>query len=219
MGVEEAGGIAVKTVDVTNSQRFVTPSPQSLAPSPLVGEGWGGGAGWRGNDVYRDLARKLRKTMTDAERRLWYDLRHRQIGHARFRRQAPIGPYIVDFVCFEKRLIIELDGGQHAVHVEEDLRRTNWLTAQGFRVLRFWNHQVFEEGEAVLEGIGLALDPPPQPSPTRGEGARIVGCVESSMTHHIADWCVIEDSTHPTKKVMRSSLADSHVLAQPLLAP
>ena len=75
--------------------------------------------------MYHDRARELRKNMTDAERRLWYHLRHRQIGNDRFRRQVPIGPYIVDFVCFEKRLIIELDGGQHAVHGEEDLRRTD----------------------------------------------------------------------------------------------
>ncbi len=123
-----------------------------------------------GNAMYHDLARKLRKNMTDAERRLWYDLRHRQIGHARFRRQAPIGPYIVDFVCFESRLIIELDGSQHAIDLKEDLRRTHWLNEQGFRVIRFWNYQIFEDGEAVLEAIGLALNPPPQPSPTRGEG-------------------------------------------------
>ena len=120
--------------------------------------------------MYRDLARELRKNLTDAEQRLWSHLRHRQIGHCRFRRQAPIGPYIVDFVCFEKRLIVELDGSQHAVQVEADVRRTNWFNAQGFRVIRFWNHQVFEDREGVLEAICMALDPPPQPSPTRGEG-------------------------------------------------
>ena len=120
--------------------------------------------------MYHDLARELRKNMTDAERRLWHHLRHRQIGRDRFRRQAPIGPYIVDFACFEKRLIIELDGGQHAVRVEEDIRRTDWLNSQGFRVIRFWNNQVFENGEAMLEAICVALNPPPHPSPPRGEG-------------------------------------------------
>jgi very-short-patch-repair endonuclease len=120
--------------------------------------------------MYHDLARELRKDMTDAERRLWSHLRHRQIGHSRFRRQAPIGPYIVDFVCFEGRLIVELDGSQHAVQVEEDVRRTEWLNSQGFRVIRFWNNEIFEDGEAVLEAICMALNPPPQPSPTRGEG-------------------------------------------------
>jgi very-short-patch-repair endonuclease len=135
----------------------------SLLP---CGGGLGGGAA-----MYHDLARELRKSMTDAERRLWSHLRHRQIGRARFRRQAPIGPYIADFVCFERRLIIELDGGQHAAHAEEDLRRTDWLNSQGYRVIRFWNHQMFEDEDAVLEAICMALNPPPQPSPTRGEGA------------------------------------------------
>ncbi len=122
--------------------------------------------------MHHDRARELRKNMTDAERRLWHHLRHRQIGHNRFRRQAPIGPYIVDFVCFERRLVIELDGGQHAAHVEEDLRRTNWLNSEGFRVIRFWNHQLFEEKDAVLDAIDLALSPPPQPSPTKGGGSQ-----------------------------------------------
>jgi very-short-patch-repair endonuclease len=109
--------------------------------------------------MYRDLARDLRKNMTDAERLLWYHLRHRQFAGCRFRRQAPIGPYIVDFVCFEHRLIVELDGSQHAVQVEEDVRRTEWLNSQGFRVLRFWNNQMFEEREEVLETIWIALHP------------------------------------------------------------
>ena len=123
--------------------------------------------------MYHDLARDLRKNMTDAEQRLWYHLRHRQLGQCRFRRQAPIGPYIVDFVCFEKRLIIELDGSQHAVRVEEDLRRTAWLSSQGFRVIRFWNNLIFEDREAVFEAVCLALTPPPQPSPTRGREYRV----------------------------------------------
>src|SRR5262245_53099227 len=101
--------------------------------------------------MYRDLARDLRKNPTDPEQRLWYHRRHRQLRHSRFRRQAPIGPYIVAFVGFEERWIIELDGGPHAVQVEEDARRTAWLNAQGFRVIRFWNHQIFEDREAVLE--------------------------------------------------------------------
>jgi very-short-patch-repair endonuclease len=124
-----------------------------------------------GDAMYHDLARELRKNMTDAERRLWSHLRHRQLDNSHFLRQAPIGPYIVDFACFEKRLVIELDGGQHAVHVDEDLWRTDWLNSPGFRVIRFWNNQVFEDEEAVLEAIGIALNPPPQPSPTKGGGS------------------------------------------------
>jgi very-short-patch-repair endonuclease len=105
----------------------------------------------------RDFARQLRKNMTDAEQRLWSELRYRQLGGWKFRRQAPIGSYIADFVCFERKLIIELDGGQHAERAEYDERRSEWLASQGFRVLRFWNHQVFEETESIKEWIWQAL--------------------------------------------------------------
>jgi len=112
----------------------------------------------------RDFARQLRKDMTDAERLLWHHIRHRQIADCRFRRQAPIGPFIVDFVCFEERLIIELDGGQHAERLAEDESRTRWLNSQGFRVLRFWNHWVFEDLDSVLEAIVIALEGTPPPA-------------------------------------------------------
>jgi very-short-patch-repair endonuclease len=108
--------------------------------------------------VARDFARQLRKNMTDAERWLWYELRARRFDTSKFRRQASIGPYIVDFVCFESKLVVELDGGQHASQVNFDGTRTAWLNSQGFRVLRFWNHQLFEESEAVLETIWNALN-------------------------------------------------------------
>ena len=98
-------------------------------------------------------ARLLRKAMTDAERALWARLRLRQLGGVKFRRQHAIGPYIVDFVCFEKRLVIEVDGGQHGMRTALDARRTDWLASQGFRVLRFWNHHVLQEIEAVQELI------------------------------------------------------------------
>jgi very-short-patch-repair endonuclease len=122
--------------------------------------------------MYRDLARHLRKNMTDAERRLWWELRHRQMAGCKFRRQAPVGPYIADFVCFEERLIIELDGGQHAERSEEDATRTGWFVEQGFAVLRFWNHQVLEELDGVLEAIWLMVGstPHPNPPPQGGRG-------------------------------------------------
>lgn len=82
-------------------------------------------------------ARELRKSMTDAERRLWQKLKRRQIAAVKFRRQQPIGPFIVDFVCFERRVIVEVDGGRHADQAAYDERRTCWLEAQGYRVLRF----------------------------------------------------------------------------------
>jgi very-short-patch-repair endonuclease len=113
-------------------------------------------------------ARTLRKQMTDAERLLWWHLRHGQLGF-QFRRQAPIGRYIVDFACFEAKLVIELDGSQHLAAQHEDLLRDTWLTSQGFKVLRFWNNHVFIETEAVLAAIQQAL-PPPHPSPIKGGG-------------------------------------------------
>src|SRR3984893_13782608 len=102
------------------------------------------------------FARRLRRAATDAERRLWYRLRARQIDGAKFVRQEPIGPYIVDFVCREQRLIVEVDGGQHATDTR-DIVRDNWLSDDGYRVLRFWNNDVLANTEGVLEAIAAAL--------------------------------------------------------------
>ena len=94
---------------------------------------------------------------TDAERRLWRELRRRQIHGYKFRRQCAIGDYVVDFVFLEKRIVIELDGGQHANTTDYDEQRTNWLEAQGFRVMRFWNNDVMRQTDAVLRNIEAAL--------------------------------------------------------------
>jgi very-short-patch-repair endonuclease len=102
-------------------------------------------------------ARALRHNPTEAERALWKHLRLRQMEGQKFRRQQPLGRYIVDFVCFEKKLIVEVDGGQHSELVVSDSTRTAWLEAQGFRVLRFWNHQVLADVQAVKEAIREAL--------------------------------------------------------------
>jgi len=91
--------------------------------------------------------------MTDAERVLWYHLRDRRLGSFKFRRQHPVGPFIVDFVCPEKELIVEIDGGQHALNVEDDSQRSHFLQAKGYLVLRFWNNEVLQETEAVLAKI------------------------------------------------------------------
>ncbi len=116
-------------------------------------------------------ARRLRSRMTDAERRLWYHLSRKQLAQYKFRQQEPIGAYIVDFVCYAAKLIIELDGGQH-LESASDLKRDECLRGQGFRVLRFWNHEVLSQTDAVLQKILASLvTPSPQPSPTRGEGA------------------------------------------------
>ncbi len=122
-------------------------------------------------DMNTTKARELMKNPTEAERMLWNHLRLRQFGGHKFRRQQPLGPYIVDFVCLEKKLIVEVDGGQHSEQVAYDKERSAWLEAQGFRVLRFWNHEVLKEIEVVKEVIAEALDcrsntlhlsPPPQ---------------------------------------------------------
>ena len=122
-------------------------------------------------------AKALRKDMTDAERRLWYHLRGHRFEGAKFKRQKPIGSFIVDFVCMESRLVIELDGGQHADNTGYDQRRDAWLTANGYRVLRFWNNEVMQNLPGVLERIREALGftdapSPPTPLPQAGEGSR-----------------------------------------------
>ena len=104
----------------------------------------------------RQRACDLRKNSTNAERHLWYQLRANRLGF-KFKRQVPIGAYIVDFVCLEKRLIIELDGGQHMDNQIYDTKRTDWLMTHGFNVLRFWNHDVFQQTPSVLEVIMTAL--------------------------------------------------------------
>ena len=112
------------------------------------------------------FAQQLRKQMTEAERRLWYVLRNRCFSHVKFRRQVPLGQYIVDFVSFEKQLIIECDGGQHALREKQDERRTQFLESEGFSVIRFWNHDIFLNTEGVLMTIDAALKIPlPRPLP------------------------------------------------------
>lgn len=113
----------------------------------------------------RERARALRGGMTDAERRLWQALRGRRLGGLKFRRQVPLGRYIVDFVCLQRGLVIELDGGQHAEQVGYDRLRDAWLRSQGFVVLRFWNHDVLRQTDAVLERIRLWLEEQERPSP------------------------------------------------------
>ncbi|HGE69288.1 TPA: endonuclease domain-containing protein [Candidatus Poribacteria bacterium] len=100
-----------------------------------------------------DLARSLRKNSTDAERLLWGYLRGRQLDSLKFRRQHPLGNYIVDFICLEKKIIIEIDGGQHATSKEYDEERDRWLNNQGFKVLRFWNNDVIKNIDGVIEVI------------------------------------------------------------------
>ncbi|MFQ5964901.1 MAG: endonuclease domain-containing protein [Candidatus Scalinduaceae bacterium] len=101
------------------------------------------------------MAKHLRKRSTEAEKFLWHHLRLKQLEGLKFRRQQPMGNYIVDFVCFEKRIIVEVDGGQHAVEKEKekDNERDKWLGEEGFKVLRFWNNDIFTNINGILEVI------------------------------------------------------------------
>jgi very-short-patch-repair endonuclease len=106
-------------------------------------------------------ARTLRSNLTDAETILWRHLRFRQVDGHKFRRQRPIGPYIVDFICLDKKLVIEVDGGQHDVRRFSDARRDTWLRSRGYEVLRFWNNDVLTKIDEVKELIFEALTKPP----------------------------------------------------------
>ena len=116
------------------------------------------------------FARSLRSNQTDAENLIWRHLRAGRLDGHKFKRQQPLGSYIVDFVCFEGLLVIELDGGQHADAIEKDAARSRWLESQDFTVLRFWNNEVMRNIEGVLMRVMEALPPSPQPSPIKGEG-------------------------------------------------
>ena len=111
-------------------------------------------------------AKELRSDMSDAERRLWYYLRAARFKQSKFRRQVALGPYVADFLCEEARLIVEVDGGQHAEQAERDSARTRWLNAQGYLVMRFWNNDVLGNIEGVLATLSPAL------SQGRGRTAR-----------------------------------------------
>jgi len=112
-----------------------------------------------------DHAKVMRSAQTPAEERLWYFLRaHRFIG-LKFKRQKSLGPYIVDFICMERGLVIELDGSQHGDQVAYDRERDVWLARQGFTVLRFWNHDVMNQAEHVLERIRQAVEAPSPQAP------------------------------------------------------
>ena len=150
------------------------PSPCGRGGYPPEGKGAGGGM-----LINRPtfLAKQLRTRCTDTERLLWRNLRTKQIKGFKFRRQQPIGKYIVDFVCFEKKIIIEVDGGQHA-EKDVDKERDQWLEKEGFKVLRFWNNEVLLNLMGVLEVIRMHVlkhHPHPSPPPSRGR-ARVGVC-------------------------------------------
>ncbi len=121
----------------------------------------------------KKFTKQLRRNMTDAEKLLWRHLRAHRLAEQKFRRQQPLGPYVVDFVHFAARLIVEADGGQHNA-IAHDAQRDAWLKAQGFRVLRFWNNEILLNTDEVLavifEAVGGSPSPPaPLPRGERGD--------------------------------------------------
>jgi very-short-patch-repair endonuclease len=127
---------------------------------------------WRVSTKQRERARSLRADSTNAERRIWAALRAHRMCGASFRRQTPIGPYIVDFVCHDLGLIIEIDGGQHfeTEHMRRDARRDAFLSSKGYRVLRFNNHDVMTNRQGVLEAIAAVVADTPSPPLPRKRG-------------------------------------------------
>lgn len=115
----------------------------------------------------RDAARKLRRDQTEAERKLWARLRSSQLNGFKFRRQHPLGPFFADFFCMEAKLVIELDGAQHADQSGSDDRRTEFLRSAGYVVLRFWNHQVISEIDEVVQRIADVLEESHRPGKRR----------------------------------------------------
>jgi very-short-patch-repair endonuclease len=120
------------------------------------------------------LARAMRKAPTEAEQKLWWHLRHRlAVSDIHFRRQVRLGRYIVDFASHKAKLVVEIDGSQHAEQVAADAKRTGFLQAEGYRVVRFWNNEVLTNIDGVLEAIQQALTATPTPDPSpQGGGER-----------------------------------------------
>ena len=176
------------------------------APLPHEGRGKGWGCEHRPRPLRQPTATakraatSLRKRTTDPEKELWWHLRRRvPVAGSHFRRQAALGPYVVDFCCQKHRVVIELDGSQHApeTHAAADRQRDAFLAERGYRVLRFWNAQVFENVQSVLDTIFEALPidvqqaPPPPTPPLKGEGrapdspAGSMSARISSEAHHV----------------------------------
>lgn len=162
-------------------------SRDKKSPSPS-----GRGVGERVSQL--DHAKHLRSNQTDAEQRLWYHLRGHRFMNLKFRRQTPIGPFIVDFVCMEYKLIVEADGSQHGK--DEDARRDAWLKKQGFTTLRFWNHDILQQTDVVLESIRqgfIALSPsPPTPLP-EGEGSKDAS---ARADFDVSGYAIANSTTH-----------------------
>ena len=157
------------------TNRSIVPPPPLRGRSPGEARREGGSKppAHRLVDIaHRRHAKALRSEMTDAERLLWSALRANRLAGLSFRRQTPVGKFIVDFICHERRLIIEVDGGQHATS-KRDTERDHWLASKDYRVLRFWNSDVLRNRDGVLQTIvdaALTATPLPNPPPQGGRG-------------------------------------------------
>jgi very-short-patch-repair endonuclease len=152
-----------------NLPAFIVLVALNNTPSPLMGEGWGEGELPHKNIQF---AKVLRTSQTDAELKIWQALRAGRLTNYKFKRQVPIANFIVDFVCFEHKLIVEIDGGQH-MRNSEDVLRDAKLIKMSFRVLRFWNNDVMQNLEGVLMTILQylqAVTPLPNPLPQGERG-------------------------------------------------
>lgn len=143
-------------------------------PLHLQGEGQGGGVtrggvNRRATARVKNHAKSLRLNLTEVEKKLWYQLRAKRFAGYKFRRQHPIAGYIVDFVCLKSKLIIELDGGQHGSQTFYDDKRSRFLESEGFKILRFWNNELLENMERVMQRILDTLSPPLS---LKGEGTK-----------------------------------------------
>ena len=143
---------------------------RSKAPPPERGRQGGGHLRFRElSPLTVGQSRRLRNEMTEAEKKLWYYLRQWQLKGFKFRRQHPIGPYIADFACIRCKLVIELDGGQHALQQQHDKKRDAFIQKKGYRVVRFWNTDVLQSIDGVVEVITRLLNDPLLTSPLQGE--------------------------------------------------
>ncbi len=186
-------------------------------PSPWRGRG-AGGEGGEGQLMLKN-AKTLRSNQTDAEQRLWYHLRAHRLMGFKFKRQKPIGRYIVDFICPERRLIIELDGGQHADQEAYDQFRDAWLRSKGYTVLRIWNNDVMQQLEGVLEQIRCTLSPTPLPQ--AGEQLCRKSSIFEVLEVGIPGGIGFENGIHDRKQLVhasdQSNLFGLTLFAQPMM--
>jgi very-short-patch-repair endonuclease len=149
-----------------------------------------------------DKARQLRINATDAEKKLWRELRTKHLAGWKFRRQVPLGPYVVDFYCPPAKLIVELDGGQHASDVERDQGRTAWLEAEGYEVLRFWNNDVLGNTDGVLATLleKLQMKHPLSPTlPREGGGSAVADNAASHVTKTMSEAKASQEPSDKTR--------------------